>query len=179
MKNPIYIIVAVDENNGIGKNGTLPWHFSKEMKYFKKATLHTEDPDKQNMVVMGRKTWESIDTQYRPLKNRKNIVLTHDPDYKAEGAIIAQSLEEAFDLADEEIEKIFIIGGGKVFKDSLKHPKLLGIYLTRIQSEYDCDTFFPEIPDKFGVDEILETHDEKGTKFQMHLLSLADLTSVI
>lgn len=170
MKNhEIYIIVAVEKNNGIGKDGKLPWHFKKEIKYFKKITSETENPGKQNMVIMGRNTWESIKPKYRPLKDRKNIVLTKNPQYKAEGAKTAQSLKEAENMADEKIEKIFIIGGEMVFNKAINDPDLTGIYLTRIKKEYECDTFFPEIPERFKKVKSLGTEKEKGVEFEYFL----------
>jgi len=166
---PIYIIVAVDENNGIGKDGKLPWHFSKELKYFQKTTAETSDHEKQNAVIMGRKTWESISPKYRPLKNRQNIVMTRDHNFKVDGAKVANSLEEAISLADNETEKIFIIGGGKVFEESLENPQLDGIYLTKIQSKYDCDTFFPDIPSQFNKTQELGEDQEDSVKLKYTL----------
>jgi len=91
----VYVIVAVDENNGIGKDGKLPWHFFSEMKYFKKTTLQTNDPNKKNMVIMGRNTWESIQPKYRPLKDRKNVILTSREDLHPENTQIAPLLRRS------------------------------------------------------------------------------------
>ncbi|MBD3360543.1 dihydrofolate reductase [Candidatus Peregrinibacteria bacterium] len=165
----IYIIVAVGKNNGIGKEGKLPWHFKKEIKYFKEITTETENQEKQNMVIMGRNTWESIKPKYRPLKDRKNIVLTRNPQYKAEGAETAESLEEAVKMADEKIEKMFIIGGEMVFNKSINDPDLTGIYLTRIKKEYECDTYFPKIPERFNKIKRLGMDKENGVKFEYFL----------
>lgn len=150
MDQKIYIIVAADENMGIGKNGKLPWHLKHELKYFQDVTTKTKDPDKQNMVLMGRTTWESIPSKHRPLKGRRNVVLTRNPDYEAVGAETIHSLDEALNAADDSIEKIFVIGGAQVFKEMMGRSDLAGIYLTQIHEEYDCDTFFPEIPEEFG-----------------------------
>ena len=73
---PFNIIVAVDSKNGIGKKGNLPWSFSADMKRFKEITSTTKDKSKQNAVVMGRKTWNSIPEKFRPLPGRLNLVLT-------------------------------------------------------------------------------------------------------
>ncbi len=146
----LYIIVAADQKLGIGKDGKMPWHFKNELKYFQDVTTKTEDPEKQNMVLMGRATWESIPAKYRPLEGRKNVVLTRNQEYSAEGAEICRSMEEALHSTDGTIENIFVIGGGKVFREIISLPQLDGIYLTLIHNEYDCDTFFPEIPIRFG-----------------------------
>lgn len=146
----LYIIVATDQELGIGKDGKMPWHLKNELKYFQDVTTKIEDPEKQNMVLMGRTTWESIPANHRPLKDRKNVILTRNPEFEAEGAEIAHSLEEAFLLADDKIEDIYIIGGGKVFSEAMSMSKLDGIYLTQIHDTFECDTYFPVIPERFG-----------------------------
>lgn len=173
MRTPeVYIIVAVDSENGIGKDGKLPWHLKKEMAFFTKTTKATHDPSKQNAVIMGRTTWESISEKYRPLPDRKNIVLTHRPDYQANGAEIAHSIESALQLIDDTIEKVFIIGGAEVFKEVINAPYLTGIYLTQIDKKFDCDTHFPEIPARFTEQPptVLESEEEDGVKFEYQLL---------
>lgn len=151
MKNhKIYIIVAVDKNFGIGKDKTLPWHFKKEIEYFRDTTVKTKDPKKRNMVIMGRTTWDSIDEKYRPLKNRENIVLTRNPDYKTKGAKVLHSIDEAIKSAGDDIETIFIIGGESIFKEGLQNENVDGIYLTKIENEYECDAFLPKIPERFS-----------------------------
>jgi len=150
MTHKIYIIVAADENNGIGKNGKMPWNLKDELRHFQEVTTKTVDPDKQNMVIMGRTTWISIPSKHRPLKNRKNVVLTRDADFEADGALVSPSLEEALFLADQTVENIFIIGGASIYKQVIEKNIVDGIYLTRIYEEYECDTFFPEIPEQFG-----------------------------
>lgn len=161
-----YIIVAVDEKNGIGKAGKMAWNFKKEMQYFKDTTSETVDFDNQNMVVMGRKTWESIDPKYRPLKGRKNIIITHNRDYKAEGATICYSLGEAFKIADndDKIDTVFIIGGAQIFELAL--PVVNGIYMTKIEADFECDVLFPEIPGRYEkIPERLGSEEEKGIKY--------------
>lgn len=165
MKHPVYIIVAVDEQNGIGIKGKLPWHFSSEMKYFAQTTRNTKDPDMLNMVIMGRNTWESIPEQYRPLSGRLNVVLSKNPHYHVDGVDVFSDLQHAIDAADENIESIFIIGGGQLFDEAIKSHKLNGIYLSKIHNAYKCDTFFPALPDEFSTAEIIGSDEEKGVKF--------------
>jgi dihydrofolate reductase len=169
MKHEIYVIAGVDKKFGIGKNNDLPWHFRKDMEFFKKITTKTQDPKKKNMLIMGSKTWESIPEKYRPFKDRENAVLAWDPDYKAKGADVFGSIDEALDSAGNDIENIFFIGGGMIYRESVKHPKLTGIYLTHIDKEYDCDTFFPEIPEKFNKKEKIGEEHEKGIKLEFLL----------
>ena len=169
MSHKIYVIAAVDENFGIGKNNDLPWHFKKDMEFFKKTTTETEDPNKQNMLIMGSKTWESIPEKYRPFKDRENAVLAWDPEYKAKGATVYGSIDEALESAGDDIENIFFIGGGMIYKESIKHPKLTGVYLTHIEKQYDCDTFFPQIPEKFPQKSVIKEDWENGIKLTFTL----------
>lgn len=129
----ISIIVAIAENNAIGKNNELLWHISKDLKRFK---LLTEG----HYVVMGKKTYFSL--PFRPLKNRTNLVITDVPGEEIEGCLMAYSIEDAIEKMDPENEN-FIIGGGSVYRQFLPYANKL--YLTRIHKDFDADTFFPEI----------------------------------
>ncbi len=176
MEHPIYIIVAVDEKNGIGKNGRLPWKLKKEYKYFRETTCKTNDPSKLNMVIMGHRTWDSLDPAYQPLPGRRNIILTKDSNYKVDkDAIIYNSLEEAIATADESIGKIFILGGGKVFEQAINNPGLTGIYLTKIHKTFDCDTFFPKIPAKFSKVKKIDSAEENGVRYDCLLYEKASV----
>jgi dihydrofolate reductase len=128
----VALIAAVCENGVIGKDNALPWRISEDLKRFKSLTLG-------HPVVMGRKTYESIG---KPLPKRRNIVLTRDPGWSAEGAERAGSLAEAVEMAARSgAEKLFIIGGEKVYRDALPHADLL--YLTKVSGAYEGDAFFP------------------------------------
>ncbi|MFH1012203.1 MAG: dihydrofolate reductase [Candidatus Peregrinibacteria bacterium] len=150
-KQPVYLIAAADEKLGIGKNGKMPWDLKKDLAFFQKVTTKTDSASRQNMVVMGRKTWESIPQAHRPLPGRRNVVLTRNRDFKVPpGVYVFSSLKDAFESADEDlIEKIFVIGGGKVFAEAVKARNLKGIYLTCIKAKFDCDTRFPKPPRSF------------------------------
>lgn len=161
-----YIVVAADEKNGIGKDGTLPWHLKAELKYFKELTVHTEDELKENMLIMGRSTWESLPANVRPLPARRNVVLSTKSDYDAPGAELADSLDKAFMYANEQVEKVFVIGGQSLFEQSIIHPNLRGIYLTRIHETFDCDTFFPQIPSDFMPEISRGKGEEDGVSFE-------------
>lgn len=131
----LYHIVAMSEGRVIGKDNHLPWHFSADLKNFKQLTMgHT--------VLMGRKTFESIG---KPLPGRENFVLTHSPKEEGERLHFFHSLEEA--LSHVKTEKAFIIGGGRLFQQTMN--RIDGIFLTRIHAAYEGDTFYPPTPDFF------------------------------
>lgn len=126
------IIVAIDFSDGIGKDNKLPWHIPEELKYFKETTMgHT--------MIMGRKTFESIG---KALPGRKSIVISSQKDFKAEGAMVVESIEEAIKIAPDG----FIIGGAAIFESSLKYVKTL--YVTHLDIETKADRFFPTIDPK-------------------------------
>ncbi len=169
MKHPIYMIVAVDEKHGIGKEGHLPWKLRKEYKYFRDTTRKTDDPSKQNMVVMGHKTWDSLEPEFRPLPNRRNVVLTRHVGLKAEGAEVSTSIDEALALADDKIEKIFVLGGGQIFKEFINDSRLTGVFLTKVHKTFACDTFFPEIPDSFKEPQKIGSDEENDISYDFLL----------
>ncbi|MCB9771256.1 MAG: dihydrofolate reductase [Candidatus Omnitrophica bacterium] len=151
---PFSIIVAVDSKLGIGKSGGLPWHLPADLKYFKMITTATSLPEKINAVVMGRKTWESIPMQFRPLPKRLNVVISRQKNLPLpDNAIHAQSLDGALSfLRNEEsrLGEIFVIGGAQIFNEAIKNPYCQKIYLTRVESEFVCDTFFPDFHAQFS-----------------------------
>ena len=135
--NQISIIVAVAENNVIGKDNKLIWHLPADMKFFKEKTTG-------HCVITGRKNYESIPEKYRPLPNRTNIIITRQTHYKAPGAIVVGSVEQALDQAKKRGDaEIFIIGGAEIFKQTMH--KANKIYLTKIFHFFEGDTYFPEI----------------------------------
>lgn len=150
---PFSIIVAVDSKLGIGKNGLLPWHLPSDLKYFKKITTQESSAGKINAVIMGRKTWDSIPSAFRPLSQRLNVVIsrqTHLP--LPDGVIHAPSLDSALSLLSVKksaVGEIFVIGGAQIFQEAVNHPFCQKIYLTRIEKEFSCDTFFPDVLQQF------------------------------
>ncbi len=125
------MIVAMDENRLIGNKNQLPWHMPADLAFFKRVTMGKP-------ILMGRKTWESIG---RPLPGRRNIVISRNPDYQAEGAELTGSLEAAIALCDGEPE-IMMIGGATLFEECLENTDIL--YLTRIHHAFEGDTWFPD-----------------------------------
>jgi dihydrofolate reductase len=130
----VSLLVAMDEQRGIGKDGRLPWRQSADLQRFKALTMG-------HYILMGRWTWESID---RPLPGRTSIVITHQVGYRVAGALIASSMEAALQLAEGRGEtEAFVIGGGQIFPLAL--PFAQRIYLTLIRTVVDCDVYFPEV----------------------------------
>lgn len=125
------------KNRIIGKDNKLPWHIPEDMKYFRETT-------KGKIVIMGRKSWESIGC--KPLPKRLNIVITRDQNYKAEGAVVTHSVEESLERARAEMaawdNEVFVLGGAEIYKVAM--PYLKRIYLTEIDQEFEGDTKFPE-----------------------------------
>ena len=149
MKIAFDLIVAMDVNSGIGKAGGLPWYLPADVRRFKELTSNTQSPDKKNVVVMGRKTWESLPQKFRPLPNRVNIVLTRDQIFSLPKDVLRihsfAALSKILVEMSERFEKIFVIGGANVFEQAMKHPDSRAIYVTQISKKFDCDTFFPPI----------------------------------
>jgi len=131
----ISIIVAVAQNNVIGKNNDLLWHIPRDMKHFKETTTG-------HHIISGRKTFESFG---KPLPKRTNIIITRNKNYLQDGCIVVNSLENAINYAKNDTE-IFIIGGGEIYKQALNYADR--IYLTKVHHSFDGDTFFPEINPK-------------------------------
>lgn len=141
----IILIAAVDENGGIGKEGSIPWHHSTDMKWFKENTLN-------HAVVMGRKTFNSLNNM--PLPKRLNLVLTRelksaDIDMLKNGKkgelLICLDLHTAIGMAKRrKYSKCFIIGGAEVYNQTLDMADLL--IMTHVPGTYECDTFFPNWP---------------------------------
>lgn len=125
----VSLIVAAAENDVIGNAGDIPWRLSDDWKYFKQTTLG-------HPVIMGRTTHEGIG---KPLPGRQNIVLTRDETYEAAGCTVAHSIEEALQLA-EDTSEVFIMGGGKIYEQSM--PIATKLYLTRVHANPEGDTFF-------------------------------------
>lgn len=146
----ISIIVAAAENNTIGKENQLLWRLPNDLKRFKSLTTgHT--------VIMGRKTHESIG---RALPNRRNIIVSRNPELRIDGCETAGSLEEALNRTSGE-EEVFVMGGGEIYKQIWDRGDKL--YLTRVHAQIEGDTMIPEIRCGEWTEESREQHasDEK------------------
>lgn len=170
MNTPFSIIVAVDRDFGIGKGGFLPWDLPGEIKHFKDVTTALYNGH-QNALIMGRKTWESIPSKFRPLPKRLNVVLTRQKaSIVAAGVLSAANLDEALHLVSGgPCGKVFVIGGAELFKKAIDHSSCHEIYLTQIQSSFDCDCFFPSLPAGFRETSRSELISEKGSAYSFIL----------
>ena len=160
------IIVAVDNKDGISKDGKIPWKEPYDMEFFKETTTKTKNTNKQNVVIMGNKTWKTLKG---PLKNRVNIVLSNtEPETDLNIInqpipikIVFNSFESSLNYikAREDVENIFVIGGSKIYDLALKHPYCKYIYITRIYSNYNCDNFFPNYDKSLYKNKIIRLKD--------------------
>ena len=141
----IHMIWAQDRNHAIGRSGTLPWHFSEDLKNFKKLTTG-------KTIIMGRKTWDSLPK--KPLPDRRNIVISSTNQENVESYI---SIEECIDslAGDKEVSDVYIVGGMSIYKFFYEHADTL--FITFIDDSYkDTDTFFPIDLDQIKADFKLE-----------------------
>ena len=148
----ITIIVAMGKNREIGADNQLLWYLPKDLKHFKELTSG-------HPIIMGRKTYESIG---KPLPNRTNIVISRKNDWFEEGILIVGSIKEAIKFAKKIDEKIFIIGGGNIYEQTIDLADQLEI--TSVDATLEADTYFPKIDEKIWrkTDEICHEKDEKN-----------------
>lgn len=153
-------IVAISENNVIGREGHLPWHLSADLKRFKAITTG-------HSIILGRKNYDDIG---RPLPNRTNYVLTRNPNFEAPGCVVCNSLEEALKACEAAGEtECFIIGGAAIYREAM--PLVKKLYVTRVKAQVDGDVYFPEwgegfemlSEERFGADE----KNDYPTSFQV------------
>lgn len=151
------MIVAMDKERGIGKNNDLMWHLPADMKFFKEQTT-------DQIVIMGRKNYDSLPERFRPLPNRENVVLSRNTNFKAEGCILLHSLDECLEKYKSEEERtLFVIGGGEIYRQTLHSPLLSEMYITHVDKVYDADTHFPKLDEsEWIITEIFsQEKDEK------------------
>ena len=157
----ITMIAAAGSNNELGKDNDLVWHLPDDFKRFKQLTTG-------HHIIMGRKTFESFP---KPLPNRTHIVITRNPNYKKEGAVMVYSMQEALELSKNDPQP-FIIGGGEIYNIGIEYADK--IELTRVQGNFDADTFFPKMSE---VDWVL-TNEEFHTEDERHEFAFSYQTFV-
>lgn len=131
----VALVVAYARNRVIGRDGGLPWHLPSDMRHFRELTTG-------GTVVMGRKTYTSIPERFRPLPERRNIVLSRDAAFRAPGVEVVSSLAAALEACGREC---FVIGGGATYAEAL--PDAERVYATEVAEEVEGDTFFPVLDD--------------------------------
>jgi len=160
----VSLIVAMDKNRGIGKNNDLMWHLPNDMRFFKETTVN-------HIVVMGRKNYDSIPEKYRPLPNRRNVILTRNSNFKAKDCDVFNSLDDALGAYEYGSEKtIFIIGGGQIYALALAQEVVDEMYITYVDGDYDADTFFPEFDESKWRKELVlkqEKDDRHKNSFEV------------
>lgn len=140
----ITIIAAIAENNALGKDNQLIWHLPADLKRFKKVTSN-------HPVIMGRKTFESLG---KPLPNRTNIIITRNVNFKAEGCVVVNSLQQAIEISKGD-EDPFILGGAEIYKQAIEIADKLD--LTFVHHQFEADAFFPEIDKTIWTETSRET----------------------
>lgn len=148
------LIAAQSLNGVIGNSGQIPWHLPSDMAFFRRMT-------EGNVVIMGRKTFESMG---RPLPNRRNILLTHNPRYRADGVEVFHHVDEMVTCVSRTCalgQEAFIIGGEAVYQHFLEKASTL--YLTLVDAVLEGDAFFPRIAGAWHVD-LIEEHDVRPTR---------------
>ncbi|RUS19645.1 dihydrofolate reductase [Endogone sp. FLAS-F59071] len=197
------LVVAASEDNGIGLNNNLPWRIPPDQVWFKRVTSRipkdaVEDDTgsvKQNAVIMGRLTWESVPVKMRPLSGRVNIILSRNPDYlnatpyPPNSVILASSLPSALSLVDPSRHpRTYIVGGAQIYREALAHPGCEHILLTRVHTRVECDTFLPDLESdprfrrtahdelvRFAGEEVPEgIQTYKGTEYEFMMYSRVD-----
>jgi dihydrofolate reductase len=155
----VIIIVAMDQQRGIGKNNDLMWHLPNDMRFFKEQTSG-------HVVIMGRKNWDSIPERFRPLPHRENAVITRNKHLHAEGAVVFNDLQNALNTYRRSgRETVYIIGGGQIYEAVLSLGMVDEMYITFVHETFDADTFFPSFDqDKWNVETLfVQEKDERHT----------------
>jgi dihydrofolate reductase len=152
----VAVVAAVARGGVIGRQNAIPWHLPEDMKRFRALTAG-------HAVVMGRRTWDSLPSHFRPLPGRRNVVVTRNPDWSAEGAERAESVDDALRRLGDETQ-VYVIGGAELYAATL--PLADELYVTEVDLEVEGDTFFPGF-DAAAFEEVeRERHAARdGTRF--------------
>ncbi|ANK58050.1 putative dihydrofolate reductase [short-finned eel virus] len=181
-------IVAACPDMGIGNNGDLPWHpvrLCKDFKHFRALTATSSDRGKQNVVIMGRKTWFSIPEKNRPLRDRLNVVLSRELKDPPSGAHhLASDFSSAVELATTTLadvaDQIWVIGGSSLYGELMESPGTKRLFVTHVSTQFACDIFLPEksleryrlLPEFPGVP--VETQEENGIRYEFKVYESTD-----
>ncbi|KAL4086126.1 hypothetical protein PRIC1_014748 [Phytophthora ramorum] len=171
------VVAALESTGGIGLSQQIPWRLPSDMKRFRSLTTASPSPSSaQHAVIMGRKTWESLPAKVRPMPKRYNVILTRDTSYRQrqdvpEAVGVAASFHEALELVqqqEQEVDQVFVIGGGAVYGEALAYSGCHKVHLTRVKGQFECDAFFPsaQLAQNFQVTHESELMEENGVQFQ-------------
>lgn len=181
---PVYMIAALDAARGIGLNGSIPWFLPSELAYFHATTSREHRSGARNLLIVGRKTWESIPaSSHHKFANRQVVVLSRNPEYvttcAAPGAQVevAHTLEQALQqAATDGIGAVYVIGGAQLYQQFISDVRVDELLITHLLAEFDCDLFFPEIPPRFANKRLLGELEEKGMRYQFTSYSARNAT---
>jgi dihydrofolate reductase len=161
MNIDINLIAAKDQDDGIGKNGKLPWFFKEDLAFFKKMT-------NGGCVLMGRKTWDSLPK--KPLPNRINVVLSTrkiENIETFENVSIFDNLKDAMEFCKKLNKNIWIIGGRSLYKECMDKCIPDKLYINNINGSFDCDVFFPVVPKNYKLEHTIETENICFTTYSL------------
>lgn len=150
-------IAACDMNLGIGKDNKIPWRSPQDLMQFKERTMG-------KIVIMGRKTWESLPEYCKPLVGRTCIVVTQDTNYKAKGATVLHSVESVLDFCTGS-KVVYVMGGSQIY--ALFSPIITSFCITRVHAQYDCDTYLPHFPGVWRSCKMDEWVEEDGVGYSL------------
>lgn len=161
-------VVAADRAGGIGRDNDLPWPKLRGDLRFLRETTTQASPGRRNAVIMGRRTWDSVPARFRPLPGRLNVVMSRGALALGDEALVAGSLDDALARAggEDDIERVFVLGGAEVFRAAFADPRCRDVYLTRIDAVYACDTFLPAMDD-FELVETIAAHHDGGVDYRI------------
>jgi len=165
-------VVAADLDDGIGAGSGIPWKLPTDLAHLKRLTSETSVPGVRNAVVMGRKTWDTLPERWRPLPGRFNLVVSRQRHLAMpEGAVLAPTLENALVAARSapDVERIFVLGGGDIYRQSFALPGCRRIYLTRVLGRFECDTFLAPIPSRFRRVSLLSEGEDGGLGYRIEV----------
>lgn len=180
---PFDIVVAADLDWGIGKDAGLPWpRLRGDLAHFKRVTSTTAREGARNAIVMGRKTWTSKEVAGKPLPRRQNVVVTRGELAAPDGVLVAHGLGDALvaAAAAPDVERVFVVGGGQLYREALADARLARVYLTRIGGRYGCDAHIPDLDAAgFARDATWDGEtvgDENGVTYRIERLVRRELT---
>jgi dihydrofolate reductase len=169
---PFDIVVAADADRGIARGGALPWNLPGDLAHFKQITTYARSPAQRNVVIMGRGTWDSIPARFRPLAGRINVVVSRQPALELpRGVHLAGSLDGALSAAEDltPTDTVFVVGGGQLYAEAVRHPACRRIYYTRIAARFECETFFPPFEDDYVLESVLAEREENGIGYRIEV----------